>query len=365
MSVGAVNKQTGDRIPTAGMPAIDNALSAISTNPVQNAVITAALAGKQDTLTFDDVPTDGSNNPVKSNGIYDALALKQDKTDNSLQTTDKTIPGAINEVKSGLIDVDVALSVPDGTGKNLLAIPDYENTYSGVTYTINNTAIQVVGTADGNSYFTFYSWNQLKDTFLASYAGQKVKISSTSDDVRFTLAYRKDSSSSASEYNVYNGETELTLPSDTTYQIYLAFRVLSGVTINTVIYPMIRPASVSDPTFAPYIPSVESRIEAVESGLDNKVRALVDGQLAACKIISFVDYTDDNAYNVWTGHNFTVSELTKIVGVFLCAVNSDPTQYRHEVELTGISNNLFTYAVKGGWSGGVSGVYVICIVIGI
>ena len=73
MSVGVVNKQTGDRIPTAGMPAIDNTLSVISTNPVQNAIITAALAGKQDTLTFDDVPTDGSNNPVKSGGVKSAI----------------------------------------------------------------------------------------------------------------------------------------------------------------------------------------------------------------------------------------------------------------------------------------------------
>lgn len=36
--------------------------------------ILAAMAGKQDILTFDNVPTDGSNNPVKSNGIYDELA---------------------------------------------------------------------------------------------------------------------------------------------------------------------------------------------------------------------------------------------------------------------------------------------------
>lgn len=35
-----------------------------------------ALNAKQNTLTFDDAPTDNSDNPVKSNGIYDALALK-------------------------------------------------------------------------------------------------------------------------------------------------------------------------------------------------------------------------------------------------------------------------------------------------
>lgn len=61
MSVGAVNKQTGDRIPTAGMPAIDNALDLMSVNPVQNAVITAALAGKADTgIVADDFDSTAS-----------------------------------------------------------------------------------------------------------------------------------------------------------------------------------------------------------------------------------------------------------------------------------------------------------------
>lgn len=32
-----------------------------------------AIAGKQDALTFDDAPTQGSNNPVKSGGIFNAI----------------------------------------------------------------------------------------------------------------------------------------------------------------------------------------------------------------------------------------------------------------------------------------------------
>lgn len=36
-----------------------------------------AINAKQDILTFDNVPTNGSSNPVKSDGIYDALATKQ------------------------------------------------------------------------------------------------------------------------------------------------------------------------------------------------------------------------------------------------------------------------------------------------
>ena len=37
------------------------------------AAILTSLAGKQDTLTFDNVPTSGSNNPVKSGGVYSAF----------------------------------------------------------------------------------------------------------------------------------------------------------------------------------------------------------------------------------------------------------------------------------------------------
>ena len=39
----------------------------------------ALLAAKQDTLTFDNLPTQNSNNPVKSGGVFTALAGKADK----------------------------------------------------------------------------------------------------------------------------------------------------------------------------------------------------------------------------------------------------------------------------------------------
>lgn len=38
--------------------------------------IDTALSGKQDTLTFDDAPTASSSNPVKSGGVYSALATE-------------------------------------------------------------------------------------------------------------------------------------------------------------------------------------------------------------------------------------------------------------------------------------------------
>lgn len=39
----------------------------------KSADVNTALAGKQDTLTFDNAPTQNSNNPVKSGGVYTAL----------------------------------------------------------------------------------------------------------------------------------------------------------------------------------------------------------------------------------------------------------------------------------------------------
>ena len=49
-----------------------------SNGPVKSGGIYTALAGKQPTLTFDTIPTEGSNNPVESGGVFNALATKQD-----------------------------------------------------------------------------------------------------------------------------------------------------------------------------------------------------------------------------------------------------------------------------------------------
>ena len=63
----------------------DTELSDYSTMWVQNKVLKAAidaintaLSGKQATLTFDDVPTQNSNNPVKSGGVYSAVKALTD-----------------------------------------------------------------------------------------------------------------------------------------------------------------------------------------------------------------------------------------------------------------------------------------------
>lgn len=52
---------------------MNNAIAAALANYTTTADLNTLLAGKQDVLTFDNVPTDGSNNPVKSGGVYSSL----------------------------------------------------------------------------------------------------------------------------------------------------------------------------------------------------------------------------------------------------------------------------------------------------
>ena len=76
-----------------GLGNVDNTSDA--NKPVSTATQTA-LNGKQDTLTFDDAPTAGSNNPVKSSGIKTALDGKQA----TLTFDNAPTAGSSNPVKS-------------------------------------------------------------------------------------------------------------------------------------------------------------------------------------------------------------------------------------------------------------------------
>lgn len=61
----------GTKVEDLGTPTAD-------TDAATKKYVDDGLATKQDTLTIDATPTDGSDNPVASNGVYDGLAAKQD-----------------------------------------------------------------------------------------------------------------------------------------------------------------------------------------------------------------------------------------------------------------------------------------------
>ena len=82
------------------------------------------------------------------------------------------------------------------------------------------------------------------------------------------------------------------------------------------------------------------------------------------KTISGQDYQTDYAYNVWTTHTKTFTELTTIENAFISIIGGWTTSSPHEAMIVGISGNTVTYACKGMWSGGSSGINVMITAIG-
>jgi hypothetical protein len=74
------------------------------------------LAGKQRKLTFDDAPTTGSNNPVKSGGIYDAIA------DKLSQVTVNAIPAGSVAVEDNLASSSKVNALSANMGAELYAL---------------------------------------------------------------------------------------------------------------------------------------------------------------------------------------------------------------------------------------------------
>lgn len=223
-------------------------------------------------------------------GHTTAIATKQPITDNSLQTTDKTIPGAINELKSGLTNVqsDVKLNTQDLTTpsrtKNILPMTlsgiksaNTTGTWNGNVYTDNGVTFTVQTDVDGNitkitangtAPATNTSLILASNADLAKLANNSVilngSIGGASDTYLIVADHWNGDNSSASR----DGDSVAFTPTSAFNKVEIVI-LNRYAPSNVEFYPMLRPATITNPTFAPYIPSVESRIEAVESGLTN------------------------------------------------------------------------------------------------
>jgi len=150
--------------------------------------------------------------------------------------------------------------------KNLFYTAKRNAQENGITFTVNSDAsITVSGTATANAYLTVYNWAALSTTTLASAKGKAVRLSGGTANVRFTVAYRASSSASSTEAKDTGSGASITLPSNESYQIYVALRVTNGVTVNETIYPMICLASIPDDTYVPYAPTNAELYDMIKS----------------------------------------------------------------------------------------------------
>ena len=209
----------------------------------------------------------------------DDLSVKQNVTDNSLQTTDKTVVGAINEhegdigsLRSGLTNYenqnDLNLEVPDR--KNIFNYDKWSRSIYGIKCTVVTENNGVTLTATGSDAYTAYKANEFPLN-----ARVPVKVGDT-----ITLSWDEEFNKSGGVYIFGNGDTILanannnvvkklscTIPNGVTF---ITFRFGVSNAGETISYKniQIEHGSISTP-YAPYIPSVNSRLETVESGLTN------------------------------------------------------------------------------------------------
>lgn len=88
----------GGNIYSSPTTQLDEALSTTSINAVQNKAITTELNKKQNTLTFDVIPKNGSTNPVTSGGIKTAMDTLSEKIASSVSSDDFFIKDIDNDI---------------------------------------------------------------------------------------------------------------------------------------------------------------------------------------------------------------------------------------------------------------------------
>ena len=300
------------------------------------------------------------------NELGEDVALKQNATDNNLQTTDKTVVGAVNELKSGLTNVgnDVKLNTQDLTTpsrtKNLLPLTvegiktnNTSGTWSGNTYTENG----ITFTINTDDYR-----NVTSITANGQNSGSQSLLVIASHFSLFSGSYKLNgcpANGSSSSYEMYcnlgggtaydKGESATAVATND-FDSYCTIAIRANYNAQNLVFtPMIRLATETYPTFAPYIPSVESRIEAVESGLNDLIKLtntpLDNSTLApggfkanACTLSIPTGYTLAGFYVVTTGSYTSYCTFYTSVGGVIQATNTHQTE---TAELTGVVVALF------------------------
>lgn len=287
------NGQTSTFTVTNGQtPTVDSAMSDSSANPVENRVIDAQLKTKANQTQLATVEASTTASKAYSANEYLVLGgVLYKVTDNIAQggtiVTEgagknvdlATVGGELATLKSGLTNVNVALSVPEGSGKNVLLMTidrlkksNTTGTWAGNVYTVGYNTYTV--SVDDNGVVTSIEGTSTNIDSSAIKLDFDLKAGSYILSSGFVELFgandtflQKDGVTIARGNNSSPGQN-FTLSEDS--ELTWFFRVTN---ITKTSYPMIRPAFITDSTFAPYIPSVESRIEGLESGLTNLIKS--------------------------------------------------------------------------------------------
>ena len=216
-------------------------------------------SSKQDVLTFDSAPTEGSSNPVTSDGIYESI-LKLYPVDTASGSIASFPDGADNvPMKSVVCDIAPVQDLhgydnpwPAGGGKNKLKPPASGTTSANVTFTVNaDGTITANGTSNGNADLYFVGASSTYEDAVIPSGAYILTCEGIADNAASRLFVVENGGNVIAAVSPTNPTQSVTLDSTKTYRIFL--RIQNGGSVsNAVFKPMIRLSSIADDTFAPY-----------------------------------------------------------------------------------------------------------------
>ena len=246
----------------------------------------------------DDVEISGGNLVITFNTDAGKQAISIPLTDifDPANYYDKDDVDGLLADKADETDVDSAIAGQQSllkdtvgwTGKNLLKNTATTQTKNGVTFTVNdNKSITVNGTATADVYFNLDYINNSDTTSkdITNLVGETLiaSISKTDVGIRLNVGYFK----SDGYVDIISGlgsiytSKEFVYPEDA-LRTKNFLHIPSGLTLNNVtLYPMLRKADITDPTYEPYHESVEVMYEEEIHGVNllkvNVTSKTIDG----------------------------------------------------------------------------------------
>lgn len=282
-----IPSKTSDLTNDSGFATTSDVSTALA-DYTKTADLTTLLAAKQDTLTFDNVPTENSNNPVKSGGVYNAEAdifavMGQNGAKN-------LIPYDIDAMK--------AVNVGGTWSGN-------EYTYNGITFAVNSDGtITVSGIAS--------ALTRLAVTIAQFENGKAYTMTGCPEGGNHVDAYTLYTQT-VQNYDDGEGVTFNWSSSITS----IAIAIFSGVDLTTPITfkPMLRLASDTDSTYQSYAKTNKQLTDDAEA-LTNQANDMVN-VLGAKNLIPY-PYHRQNGYTT-NGATFTYDDegvitVNKVVG---------------------------------------------------
>lgn len=165
-----------------------------------------ALTSKQDTLAFDNVPTQNSNNPVTSGGIYSALINKVNSDDIGTAAA-KDYIGSVTKNSTDLVTSGAVYTAIDnlpepmvfkgslGTGGTITTLPVDGSATIGDTYKVITAGTYVSQTAKVGDTFICDSKTTSANTWVLIPSGDEPSGTVTSITLKATSPIAIDSSS--------------------------------------------------------------------------------------------------------------------------------------------------------------------------